>query len=159
MSNLDVWISGNWIVLGFKLIVVLNHDLPGNRNPHCWGIGHCWHCSYILKARVLEVQTPQTICNFPQIFWAHENYQSQYLKANNSVLGFRSFDILLSNCAFLDFLLIYHLHTFPQIFCDWKADSANFIVFRMYDNAVFFLLRKKAVALGSAQLLHPWANA
>ena len=48
---------------------------------------------------------------------------------------------------------------FPQIFCDWKADSANFIVFRMYDNAVFFLLRKKAVALGSAQLLHPWANA
>ena len=64
------------------------------------------------------------------------------------VLGVRSFYILLSNGAFLDFLLIYALLSqkfyveiyalFPQIFCDWKADSANFFAFRMYDwNSVF----------------------
>ena len=61
------------------------------------------------------------------------------------VLGVRSVYILLSNGAFLDFLLIYALLSrnfyveiyalFPQIFCDWKADSANFCAFRMYDHA------------------------
>ena len=50
--------------------------------------------------------------------------------------------ILLSNGAFLDFLSIYALLSqkiyveiyalFPQIFCHWKADSANFSAFRMY---------------------------
>ena len=41
-----------------------------------------------------------------------------------------SFNILLSNGAFLDFLLIYAF--FPQNFLDWKAESANFSAFKMY---------------------------
>ena len=59
--------------------------------------------------------------------------------SDQHVLGFRSFDILLSSGAILDFLLIYALLSrnfyveiyalAPQIFCD----SANFYTFRMYD--------------------------
>ena len=64
--------------------------------------------------------------------------------SDQHVLGFRSFDILLSNdpCLrlFIDirtfvvkfFVAIYAL--FPQIFLDWnwKAKSADFYTFRMY---------------------------
>ena len=70
--------------------------------------------------------------------------------SNYHVLGVRSVYILLSNGAFLDFLLIYALLSrnfyveiyalFPQIFCDWKADSANFSAFRMYAPFPPFLL-------------------
>ena len=46
--------------------------------------------SYILKARVLGVQTPQTICNFPQKdCLKRKNYQSQSLKANNSAMCYK----------------------------------------------------------------------
>ena len=54
---------------------------------------HIWILAffpYILKTRVLVVQTPQTICNFPQKdFWERENYQSQSLKANNSAMCYK----------------------------------------------------------------------
>ena len=43
----------------------------------------------ILKARVPGVQTPETICNFPQIVWERKNYQSQPLKANNSAMCYK----------------------------------------------------------------------
>ena len=49
---------------------------------------------------------------------------------------------MLSNHTFLDFWLIYALLSqnfvvaiyalFPQIFLDWKAESADFFAFRMY---------------------------
>ena len=46
--------------------------------------------TYILKTRVLVVQTPQTICNFPQKdCLKRENYQSHSLKANNSVMCYK----------------------------------------------------------------------
>ena len=58
------------------------------------------------------------------------------------VIGFRSFEILLSNHAFLDFgwfmhfylevLLSRFTHFFPQIFLEWKTKSADFFAFRMY---------------------------
>ena len=66
------------------------------------------------------------------------------------VLGVRSFYILLSNGAFLDFLSIYalllrnlcqDLRIFSaDFFYDWKADSANFSAFRMYGPVVAWVV-------------------
>ena len=68
----------------------------------------------------------------------------------------RSFDIFLSNGAFWGFLLIYVILSrnfyveiyalFLQIFCDWKADSANFYTFRMYASVLSRFLFSVAIA-------------
>ena len=49
-----------------------------------------WQNPYILKADVLDVQTPQKIKIFRRkIVWQRENYQSQSLKANNSAMCYK----------------------------------------------------------------------
>ena len=61
---------------------------PANTDAICWlfGVYICLE-SYILKADVLDVRTPQKIQIFRrQIVWERENYQSQTLKANNSAM-------------------------------------------------------------------------
>ena len=73
----------------------------------------------VLKSIAKKGQNIWLTCSCIQIFWH-----------------------FLSNGAFLDFLLIYALlkqnlyveiyALFPQNFCDWKADSANYFAFRMY---------------------------
>ena len=46
--------------------------------------------SYILKADILDVRTPQKIKIFRRkIVWQRENYQSQSLKANNSAICYK----------------------------------------------------------------------
>ena len=46
--------------------------------------------TYILKADVLDVRTPQKIQIFRRkIVWERENYQSQSLKANNSAMCYK----------------------------------------------------------------------
>ena len=87
---------------------------------------------YILKAgHHCTDQTPQTIWIFRRkIVWEHKIFQF----CNMHFYAFLC--ILCILCIFMHYyasILFYAFILFPHIFWNWKAQSADFIPFRMYD--------------------------
>ena len=85
-----------------------------------------------LRTQKLSVWVPMN-----EEFW----YVSQIKvkRCPNSLIymtWFRSFEVLLSNYAFLDFYCQILLSRFTQIFLDWKSESADFFAFRMYGSSI-----------------------
>ena len=123
--------------------------------------------SYILKSGFAGFQNPQIALDFPQkdCLSTQKTVNSSMCVRNKTKIITKHYQLLpiitnyyqllpiITNCyQLLPKLLIYALLSrnfivafyarFPQIFWDWKADSADFCTFRMYDYQCCFCCKR-----------------
>ena len=118
---------------------------------------HFWLCiflPYILKTGFRGFRNPQKTLNFPQKYCLKTRKLSilhcvrelepslpfyfstfpllGHFSSCNTHFSWFAFDILLIFAFVLQNFIVAIYALFPQIFWDWKAESANFCTFRMY---------------------------